>query len=47
MGKKDVVKGVVKETKPDAVIVVDALASRSTKRLNRTIAASANTPTIT
>lgn len=33
----EIVKGVVKETKPDAVIVVDALAARSSKRLNRTI----------
>lgn len=33
----EVVKGIVKETKPDFIIVVDALAARSTKRLNRTI----------
>lgn len=33
----EIVKGVVEETKPDFVIVVDALAARSTKRLNRTI----------
>ena len=37
METAEIVKGIVKETKPDAVIVVDALASRSTKRLNRTI----------
>ena len=33
----EIVKGVVEQTKPDLVIVVDALAARSTKRLNRTI----------
>lgn len=33
----EIVKGVVRETTPDVVIVVDALAARSTKRLNRTI----------
>ena len=37
METAEIVKGVVKETNPDAVIVIDALASRSTKRLNRTI----------
>lgn len=37
METAEIVKGVVEETKPDAVIVVDALAARSTKRLNRTI----------
>ena len=37
METAEIVKGIVKETKPDAVIVIDALASRSTKRLNRTI----------
>lgn len=37
METAEIVKGIVKETSPDAVIVVDALASRSTKRLNRTI----------
>jgi spore protease len=31
------VKGVVEETKPDVVVVVDALAATSTRRLNRTI----------
>ena len=30
-------KGVVEETKPDFVVVIDALAARSIKRLNRTI----------
>lgn len=33
----EIIKGVVDETKPDCVIVVDALAARSTKRLSRTI----------
>lgn len=33
----EIVQGVVKETKPEAVIAIDALAARSTKRLNRTI----------
>lgn len=37
METAEIVKGVVSETKPDALIVVDALAARSTKRLNRTI----------
>ena len=37
METAEIVKGIVKETGPDAVVVVDALASRSTKRLNRTI----------
>ena len=33
----EIVQGVVDETKPDVVIAIDALAARSTKRLNRTI----------
>lgn len=33
----EIIRGVVKETKPDAIIAVDALAARSSKRLNRTI----------
>lgn len=33
----EIIKGVVRETKPQAVVVVDALAARSTRRLNRTI----------
>lgn len=33
----EIVRGVVEETKPELVIAVDALAARSTKRLNRTI----------
>mgnify|MGYP003310099507 CR=1 FL=1 len=37
METAEIVKGVVEETKPDVGIVVDALAARSTRRLNRTI----------
>lgn len=37
METAEIVKGVVKQTKPDVVIVIDALAARSTKRLNRTV----------
>lgn len=37
METAEIVKGIVEETKPDCIIVIDALASRSTKRLNRTI----------
>lgn len=37
MESAEIIKGVVKEIKPDVMIVVDALAARSTKRLNRTI----------
>ncbi|HIW83471.1 MAG TPA: GPR endopeptidase [Candidatus Dorea gallistercoris] len=33
----EIVKGVVRETKPDMIIAVDALAARSSRRLNRTI----------
>lgn len=33
----EIIKGVVKETAPDFVIAIDALAARSSKRLNRTI----------
>lgn len=33
----EIVQGVVTETKPDVVIAIDALAARSTARLNRTI----------
>lgn len=33
----EIIRGVVEETKPDAIIAIDALAARSTKRLNRTI----------
>ncbi len=37
METAEIVKGVVEQTKPDVVIVIDALAARSTKRLNRTV----------
>lgn len=37
MESLEIIKGIVDETTPDIVIVVDALAARSTKRLNRTI----------
>lgn len=37
METAEILRGVIKETKPDLVIAVDALAARSTKRLNRTI----------
>lgn len=37
MEAAEIIRGVVEETKPDVLIVIDALASRSTKRLNRTI----------
>lgn len=37
METAEIVKGVVGETAPDVLIVIDALAARSTKRLNRTI----------
>ena len=33
----EVIKGVVQEIKPDVVLVIDALAARSTERLNRTV----------
>ena len=37
MESAEIIRGVISETKPDVVIVIDALAARSTKRLNRTI----------
>ena len=37
MESLEIIRGVVDETKPDLIIAVDALAARSTKRLNRTI----------
>ena len=37
MESAEIVKGIVNETKPDLIIAVDALAARSTRRLNRTI----------
>ena len=33
----EIIQGIVAETKPDIVIAIDALAARSTRRLNRTI----------
>ena len=37
METAEIVQGVVSETKPDVVVVIDALAARSVRRLNRTI----------
>ena len=37
MESAEIIKGVVEKTKQDVVLVIDALAARSTKRLNRTI----------
>lgn len=37
METSEIVQGIVAETKPDVVIAIDALAARSTRRLNRTI----------
>jgi len=37
MESMEIIAAVVKETKPDFVIAIDALAARNTKRLNRTI----------
>lgn len=37
MESMEIVRGVADSTEPDVIIVVDALAARSTKRLNRTI----------
>ena len=37
METAEIIKGVVRETRPDLLIVVDALAARNSKRLNRTI----------
>ncbi len=37
MEAASIIKGVVEETKPDALIVIDALAARSIERLNTTI----------
>lgn len=33
----EIIQGIVKETKPDVVIAIDALAARNSRRLNRTI----------
>lgn len=37
METAEIIKGVVRETKPDRLIVIDALAARNSRRLNRTI----------
>ncbi|MDO4291642.1 MAG: GPR endopeptidase [Eubacteriales bacterium] len=37
MESAEIIRGVVRETQPDFLIVVDALAARSTRRLNRTV----------
>jgi spore protease len=37
METMEIVKGVVESTNPDLIVAVDALAARSTRRLNRTI----------
>lgn len=37
METAEMVKGIIDETKPDAVIAIDALAARNTRRLNATI----------
>ena len=37
METAEIVKGVVEQTAPNSLIVIDALAARSTRRLNRTI----------
>lgn len=37
MEGREIIHGIIKETMPDILIVIDALASRSIKRLNRTI----------
>ena len=37
METAEILRGVVQETQPDVMVVIDALAARSTKRLNRTI----------
>ena len=37
MEGREIIEGIIKSTKPGLLIVIDALAARSTKRLNRTI----------
>ena len=37
METAEIIKGVVRETRPDLLIVVDALAARNSRRLNRTL----------
>jgi spore protease len=37
MESSEIIRGILKETKPDVILAVDALAARSARRLNRTI----------
>lgn len=37
MEGREILKGIIDSTKPDVVMIIDALAARSTRRLNRTI----------
>lgn len=37
METAEIIRGVAEQTKPDVIVVIDALAARSTRRLNRTI----------
>lgn len=37
METMEIIRGVIRETDPDAVIAIDALAARSVRRLNCTI----------
>lgn len=37
MEGREIIKGIIETTKPEVLVVIDALAARSTKRLNRTI----------
>lgn len=37
METHEIIKGVIKETKPDLMVVIDSLAARSIRRLNRTV----------
>lgn len=37
MESAEIIRGIVNETTPDLIMIIDALAARSTKRLNRTI----------
>lgn len=37
METSEIISGIIEQTKPDLLIVIDALAARSTKRLSRTI----------
>lgn len=37
MEGREIIKGVIDTTRPDVVVIIDALAARSTRRLNRTI----------